>query len=233
MNRVSLLIFVFSFFILSNCTSKSSGDEADFVYTNGKVYTMNDSMAWVEAIAVKGKEIIFVGSSEEAKSYIGKNTEVTDLKGKMMMPGFVESHIHPSVAWITVGADLQTDDKQELFDRLKKWNEENPDSKVVRGFGWRYGIFPSEGPDKKVLDSLFPDKPVFLIAIDGHAAWVNSKTLEIADINKNTPDPMPGFSTYQRYPGTQEPTGFLVEIPAFLGTMGKLIPSDLNAVKQG
>lgn len=221
------LLFLFS------CTSKENNEQADFVYTNGKVYTMNDSLPWAEAVAVKGKEIIFVGSSKDVKSYIGKNTEVTDLDGKMMMPGFVESHIHPSVAWITVGADLQTDDKQELYNRLKKWNEENPDSKVVRGFGWRYGIFPSEGPDKKVLDSLFPDKPVFLIAIDGHAAWVNSKALEMTGINKNTPDPMPGFSTYQRYPGTKEPTGFLVEIPAFLGAMGKLIPSDLSAVKEG
>lgn len=232
MKKTSIFYALFLLFLFS-CTSKENNEQADFVYTNGKVYTMNDSLPWAEAVAVKGKEIIFVGSSKDVKSYIGKNTEVTDLDGKMMMPGFVESHIHPSVAWITVGADLQTDDKQELYNRLKKWNEENPDSKVVRGFGWRYGIFPSEGPDKKVLDSLFPDKPVFLIAIDGHAAWVNSKALEMTDINKNTPDPMPGFSTYQRYPGTKEPTGFLVEIPAFLGAMGKLIPSDLSAVKEG
>lgn len=226
------LLFFIAFSIFS-CQTNSSGEIADMVFTNGKIYTVNDSMPWAEAVAVKGNTIIFVGSSKEVKNFIGKSTEVTDLDGKMLMPGFVESHIHPTVAWVTIGADLQTDDKQEMFQRLKKWESENPDSKVVRGFGWRYGLFPPEGPDKKTLDSLFPDKPVFLIAIDGHGAWVNSKVLELTGVDKNTPDPMPGFSTFQRYPGSKEPTGFLVEIPAFIGILGKLIPTDLNAVKEG
>ncbi len=219
--------------LLFSCVTQKNDEAADHIFTNGKVYTVNDSLPWAEAVAVKANKIIFVGTSEEAKSYIGKQTEVTDLAGKMLMPGFVESHIHPTVAWVTVGADLQTDDKQEMFQRLKQWADENPQSPVIRGFGWRYGLFPQEGPDKKTLDSLFPDKPVFLIAIDGHGAWVNSKVFEMTGIDKNTPDPMPGFSTYQRYPKTGEPTGFLVEIPAFIGILGKLIPTDLTAVKEG
>ncbi|WP_304342934.1 amidohydrolase [Chryseobacterium koreense] len=230
--RKLTLIVLLAMLILS-CTNKKAEDIADMVFTNGKIYTVNDSLPWAEAVAVKGNKIIFVGTSQEAKSYIGKHTEVTDLAGKMLMPGFVESHIHPTVAWVTVGADLQTDDKKEMFQRLIKWEEENPQSPVIRGFGWRYGLFPQEGPDKKTLDSLFPNKPVFLIAIDGHGAWVNSKVFEMTGVDKNTPDPMPGFSTYQRYPKTGEPTGFLVEIPAFIGILGKLIPTDLSAVKEG
>ncbi|MEO9209549.1 MAG: amidohydrolase [Ginsengibacter sp.] len=229
-SNILLLMMVVA---LSNCTTKKSGDAADMVFTNGKIYTVNDSLPWAEAVAIKGNEIIFVGTTEDAKAYIGKQTEVTDLDGKMMMPGFVESHIHPSVAWLTEGADLQTDDKQEMLQRLKQWSDENPESPVVRGFGWRYGLFPPEGPDKKTLDSIFPDKPVFLIAIDGHGAWVNSKVFEKVGIDKNTPDPMPGFSTYQRYPKTGEPTGFLVEIPAFIGILGDLIPTDLTVIKKG
>lgn len=234
MNRIKTLVFsILSVLLLSNCTSIKSNDEADMVFTNGKIYTVNDSLPWAEAVAIKANKIIFVGTSDDVKSYIGKLTEVTDLDGKMMMPGFVESHIHPSVAWLTEGADLQTDDKQEMLRRLKQWSEENPESPVIRGFGWRYGLFPSEGPDKKTLDSIFPDKPVFLIAIDGHGAWVNSKVFEKVGINKDTPDPMPGFSTYQRYPKTGEPTGFLIEIPAFIGILGNLIPTDLSVVKKG
>lgn len=219
--------------VLSGFAPQQQGETADQVFTNGKVYTVNAAQPWAEAVAVKGKKIVFVGSTKDAKSYVGKQTKVTDLAGKMLMPGFVESHTHPTVAWLTIGADLQTDDKQEMFRRLKQWADENPQSPVVRGFGWRYGIFPQEGPDKKALDSLFPDKPVFLIAIDGHGAWVNSKVLNMTGVDKNTPDPMPGFSTYQRYPETGEPTGFLVEIPAFIGILGKLIPADLSAVKAG
>ncbi|WP_234110050.1 amidohydrolase [Chryseobacterium sp. R2A-55] len=229
----SLILLVLMAMIFFSCTTKKEAQIADHVFTNGKIYTVNDSSPWAEAVAVKANKIIFVGTAQEAKSYIGKTTEVTDLGGKMLMPGFVESHIHPTVAWVTEGADLQTDDKKEMFQRLIKWADENPQSPVVRGFGWRYSIFPKEGPDKKTLDSLFPDKPVFLIAIDGHGAWVNSKVFEMTGVDKNTPDPMPGFSTYQRYPETGEPTGFLVEIPAFIGILGKLIPTDLNAVKQG
>lgn len=222
-----LAVLLFSF------SPAQAKETADMVFTNGRIYTVNKAQPWAEAVAVKDKKIIFVGSAKEAKAYVGHQTKVTDLAGKMMMPGFVESHIHPTVAWLTIGADLQTDDRQEMMQRLKQWADENPQSPVIRGFGWRYGLFPQEGPDKKTLDSLFPDKPVFLIAIDGHGAWVNSKVFEMTGIDKNTPDPMPGFSTYQRYPETGEPTGFLVEIPAFIGILGKLIPADLNAVKAG
>lgn len=209
------------------------GETADQVFTNGKVYTVNKAQPWAEAVAVKGKKIVFVGSAKEAQSYVGKQTKVTDLSGKMLMPGFVESHIHPTVAWLTVGADLQTEDKNELLRRLKQWEAENPQSPVVRGFGWRYGLFPQEGPDKKMLDSVFPEKPVFLIGIDGHGAWANSKALQLAGVTQDSPDPMPGFSTYQRYPGTTEPTGFLVEVPALMNVLGKLIPVDLTGVKSG
>lgn len=229
--RMPLLAFLAV--LLFSFSPAQAKETADMVFTNGRIYTVNKAQPWAEAVAVKDKKIIFVGSAKEAKSYVGHQTKVTDLAGKMMMPGFVESHIHPTVAWLTIGADLQTDDRQEMMQRLKQWADENPQSPVVRGFGWRYGLFPQEGPDKKTLDSLFPDKPVFLIAIDGHGAWVNSKVFEMTGIDKNTPDPMPGFSTYQRYPETGEPTGFLVEIPAFIGILGKLIPTDLSTVKGG
>lgn len=221
-----------SILLFASC-GPSSENAADMVFINGKVYTVNDSMPWAEAIAVKGKEIVFVGTTKDAEAFIGRNTEVTDLEGKMLMPGFVESHIHPTVSWVTVGADLQTDDLSEMIARLKTWASENPNAKVIRGFGWRYGLFPPEGPNKRLLDSVFPSTPAILVAIDGHGAWANSAALDAAGITKETPDPMPGFSTYQRDNKTGEPTGFLVEIPAFIGVLGKLVPTDLSAVKEG
>ncbi len=82
---------------------------------------------------------------------------------------------------------------------------------VIRGYGWRYTLFPTTGPTKADLDKLFPDRPVLLIAIDVHSAWINSKALEIAGVNAKTPDPVPGFSYFQRDPKTGEPTGWVVE----------------------
>ena len=129
----------------------------------------------------------------------------------MLLPGFVEAHIHPTLAIFAQGADLQCDTVEEVLARVKASAAADPDAKVIRGFGWRYYLFPTTGPTKAELDKLFPDKPVMLVAIDVHSAWVNSKALEMAGINANTPDPAPGVSYFQRDPKTNEPTGWVVE----------------------
>ncbi len=94
----------------------------------------------------------------------------------------------------------------------------------MRGFGWRYMAFPSTGPRKEDLDAIWSDRPVFLCAIDIHCAWVNSKALQLAGITKDTPDPVPGFSRFQRDPATGEPTGFLVEPPAMVQVLDAAEP---------
>lgn len=107
---------------------------------------------------------------------------------------------------------------------LKAWEKANPDSKIIRGFGWRYNLFPSTGPTKDVLDKEFPDKPVLLFAIDVHSAWVNSKALALAGIDAKFPDPAPGLSYFQRDPKTNEPTGWVVETIAEQQIQQKLGP---------
>ncbi len=203
---------------------------ADYVFTNGTVYTMDASAPEAQAVAVTGKEISYVGSEQGAEAYVGKNTRVIDLKGKTLMPGFVESHIHPTLALFAGGADLQSDSLDEVLARLKAWADANPDAKLIQGFGWRYTLFPTTGPTKEVLDKLFPDKPVMLIAIDVHSVWVNSKALEMAGIDANTPDPAPGVSFFQRDPKTNEPTGWVVETLAEQQVLAKLNPPTPEAV---
>ena len=196
---------------------------ADYVFMGGKVYTVNKEQPWAEAVAVQGKKIVFVGSTSDAKNYIGDQTKIVDLDGKMMLPGFIDSHCHPVVgALVTPGAFLQYDSVDEVLKSVKEEADANPDSDLIRGFGWRYASFPSTGPTKQMLDEIVPDRPVFLFAIDAHGAWVNSKALEKAGISKDTPDPQPGFSKYQRDPKTGEPTGYLVEVPAALEVLSKL-----------
>ena len=142
----------------------------------------------------------------------------------MLLPGFVDSHIHPTLAMFAGGADLQYDSLGEVLASVKKWADAHPDAKVIRGFGWRYTLFPTTGPTKADLDKLFPDRPVLLFAIDVHSAWVNSKALELAGVNANTPDPVPGFSYFQRDPKTGEPTGWVVETASGASRAGQAEP---------
>lgn len=112
----------------------------------------------------------------------------------------------------------------ETIAALKAYRAKLGEAPVVRGFGWRYNAFPITGPRKEDLDRIWPDTPVFLAAIDGHCAWVNSKTLAMAGITKASKDPLPGFSYFQRDPDSGEPTGYLVEVPAMLVVLNAAAP---------
>jgi len=199
-------------------------DQADYVFKNGAIYTIDSKNPTAQAIAITGKYITYVGTNEGAARFVGSKTQVIDLQGQMLLPGFVESHIHPMLALFAGGADLQYDSVQEVLASVKKWADAHPDAPVILGFGWRYTLFPTTGPTKADLDKLFPDRPVFLMAIDCHSAWINSKALEMAGVNAKTPDPVPGFSIYQRDPKTGDPTGWVVEGPAEQAVMAKLKP---------
>jgi len=211
-------------------TNVMATEIADYVFKNGAIYTIESKVPKAEAIAVSGKKISYVGSNEGVTTFIGKNTQVVDLKGKMLLPGFVESHIHPTLAIVASGADLSCDSVSEVLARVKTWAEAHPEAKIIQGFGWRYTLFSTIGPNKADLDKLFPDKPVLLVAIDGHSAWVNSKALELAGIDAHTPDPAPGVSFFQRDPKNNEPTGWVVETLAEQQIFAKLNPPTPEAV---
>jgi predicted amidohydrolase YtcJ len=202
---------------------------ANVVFVNGKVYTVDSKRPWAQAVAVKGRRIAYVGDTAGAKAFVGRRTEVIDLSGKMLMPGFVEAHTHPYVgSTLSQGVDLQYDTREKLLEVLTAYAKTTTNNSLVRGFGWRYMAFPSTGPRKEDLDAIWPDRPVFLCAIDIHCAWVNSKALQLAGITKDTPDPVPGFSRFERDPATGEPTGFLVEPPAMVQVLDAAEPFTID-----
>jgi len=201
-----------------------SSETADYVFKNGAIYTIDSKQPKAEAMAVTGKQISYVGKNQAAQAYIGDKTQVIDLQGQMLLPGFVEAHIHPTVAFFTKGADLQCETVEDVLAAAKTWADAHPDAKIIQGFGWRYFLFPATGPTKAQLDKIFPDRPVLLVAIDVHSAWVNSKALELAGINAKTPDPVPGVSYFQRDPQTGELTGWVVETAAEQLILAKLAP---------
>jgi len=129
-----------------------------------------------------------VGTDDEIKAFKSDDTKVIDLQGRLVVPGFNDAHMHfTSGASILSNVDLlATTSLQEMKSAIAAFAEKHPEKKWLKGRGWQYGFFPGGMPDKSYLDSLVPDRPVFLSAYDGHTGLANSKALEMVGINKNT-----------------------------------------------
>ena len=202
--------FLLSFlliFVLGLANASAQDRRADVIFHHGEVYTMNPRQAWARAVAVKDKKILYVGSNAGAAFFLGPKTKLIDLRGRMLMPGFVEGHLHPIMgAAITRGADLQQDTHAELITYLKNYEKTAPNrgliDGLVRGMGWRYSLFPLTGPTWQELEDIWPDLPVMFIAADGHSAWLNSTALR-----KITDTSDPGF----KRDSAGQLTGYVVE----------------------
>jgi len=190
--------------------------KTDLVLKNGAVYTVDRNRSWAQAVAITGEQIAFVGSNKGVEPFIGPETIVVDLAGKMVLPGFVEAHAHPSHAMDFVGnINLYSVHSLEEYETaIREFIAAHPDKETYRGSGWADTLFPNLGPTKEILDAILPDQPIALVSYDGHSLWVNSNTLEKAQINKDTPDPEGG--RIERDPQTGEPSGTLRETAAKL-----------------
>ncbi|OBB38798.1 twin-arginine translocation pathway signal protein [Mycobacterium sp. 852002-51961_SCH5331710] len=196
---------------------------ADVVFRNGPIYTVAGPQPWAQAVAVRGNTIAHVGDEAGAMALVGPDTRVIDLQGRLLMPGFVEGHIHPFLgAFLTSGVDLQLPTGADALAAIERYAKEHPTG-PVRGFGWRVDMFGPDGPDRADLDRVLPDRPGFFFAIDGHSLWANSKALEIAGVHRDTPDPIPGFSYYMR-DHNGDPTGYVLEVNAVLGLVDAIEP---------
>jgi predicted amidohydrolase YtcJ len=181
--------------------------QAEMVLKNGVVYTVDSHRSQAEAVAVSGKDIIFVGSDAGASAHIGPDTELIDLKGKMVLPGFIDSHAHASTAF-DERKTLNLHGLKSLTDyqaALRKFAARRPELEVIYGSGWDNSVFPPSGPSKVDLDGVVSDRPVSLHSNDGHSIWVNSRAIEAAGVTKETPDPKGGV--IEKDPRTREPTG--------------------------
>lgn len=212
--RIVILIFPILVILIGGCTSKSKRDNtAVTIYTNGRIYTVNENQPWAEAVAVKDGKFLKVGSSSEMETFNGVNTDVIDLEGKFVMPGIQENHVHASVAGATIDKAANrllitpTSKPEEIQQALIDYVKANPGDGWIRGGQWGTEHFPNGEPDKKFIDEITPDRPVILIDETVHGAWVNSKALEIAGITKDTPQPSSGI--IRKDPETGEPTGYL------------------------
>jgi predicted amidohydrolase YtcJ len=172
-----------------------AAETADTIITNARVYTVNPQQKWAEAIAVRADKIIFVGDAKSAESYKGASTKVIDAKGKLVLPGFTDCHVHfMSGSLGLTQVDLTgANTIEEIQKRVKDYAAAHPTLPWITGMGWQYPTFGATAlPNKKILDDVMVDRPVYLVAYDGHSSWANSKALAMAGIDRNTPDPPNG-----------------------------------------
>lgn len=196
---------------MSAFAAQETNQPADVVLSNGAVYTVDKKSSWAEAVAVRGDKIVYVGTDEGAKAYIGKDTKVTDLKGQMVLPGFIDSHTHASkTTGLIYSIDLfDGESVEEYVATIEKFVKEHPNEPTLQGRGWSNPVVPGIGPRKEVLDKIVPTTPLALTSDDGHSLWVNSAALKLAGITKDTPNPEGGI--IERDPKTGEPSGTLRE----------------------
>jgi predicted amidohydrolase YtcJ len=209
---------------------KETKSGADTIILHGRVYTLNPKQAWAQALAIRADRIVAVGDDAAIEKFRHPGTKVIDAAGQLVMPGFVDCHIHFMDGALSLGrVNLEgAKDVPDIQLRLRDYVSQHPGTDWLLGRGWDYAMFGAAAlPDKKYLDELFPDRPVYLEGYDGHTYWANSKALAIAGITRDTPDPANGIIV--RDPATREATGALKEAAHEL--VGKFIPEPTRAEK--
>lgn len=189
--------YIFSMFLFGAlCLLISCGPSvkpADKVILGGTIYTVDDSQPIVEAVVINGDKIEFAGSETEARKYIGENTEVIDLEGKTMTPGFIEGHGHfMGVGYNELNLDLMyVTSYDELVAKVKEAVDRAQPGQWILGRGWHQDKWDVK-PDKMIkgfqthhlLSEVSPNNPVFLRHASGHAALANAKAMEVAGVNQ-------------------------------------------------
>lgn len=178
------------------------------VFINGKIFTSNRKNRWAEAIVVLLNKIIFVGNSSEAKKFIDSQTEVIDLNGKLVLPGFIDSHAHLILGgFYMLGIDLSNvKSKKEFQSTFIDYIKDNK-AGWIKGGNWNHQQFNNpELPNKSWIDEITGDVPVFVHRMDYHMALANSAALRLAGITKYTNSPEGG--TIEKN-ADGEPTGIL------------------------
>lgn len=178
-------------------------------FINGKVYTVNENQPLAQAVVVQDSKIIFVGSDDDAKKIIDKNTDVVDLNGKLMLPGFNDNHVHfLTGGFYLLGIDLRPANSTSEFKQILKDYAKRYPGKWITGGYWDHEKWEVKDlPSKEMIDEVVSDQPVFVERLDGHMGVANSYALKLAGITKETENPDGGLIV--KDPKTGEPTGVL------------------------
>ena len=212
-----------AFLVLSFCAlTHAQRFDADLVIVNANVRTMNPAQKNARSIAVSGSKIIAIGSDADTKPLIGANTKVIDAKGKLVVPGFNDAHVH----FLETGVQLSSVDlrdaktPQEFVERIKNFAARLPKGRWILGGKWDHENWtPNNLPTAAMIDAVTPDNPVFIDRLDGHMALANSLALTLAKVDKSVKD-VAGGEIVRDAAGN--PTGVFKD--AAMGYVGRVIP---------
>ena len=149
--------------LIAGCQERAT--KADLVLRGGPIYTVDAARSWARAVAIRDGKIIDVGPEAEVDAWIGPDTEVIELKERMVLPSFQDAHIHPIAGGVqqTAFLDLMNlNSREEYLAAIEAYAKANPEKPWIRGGGWSMDEFPSAIPDGRDLDLLVPDRPVYL-----------------------------------------------------------------------
>ena len=211
-----------------------AGSPADLVLQGGKFFTVDEAQVWAEAVAIKDGRFVYVGDDAGAQGFVGADTDLHDLGGKLTIPGLVDSHTHPGyMGRYSPPGSLPRTSKADILAAVKAYAEENPDLPWIIMCCWPVTLYGDgrDGPHKSDLDAIAPDRPVWLGSNIGHSVWVNSKALELMGVDRDTPDPKPGLALYVR-DADGELTGWIKE-SAFRPFRNKFFEVDAEVYQEG
>ena len=184
---------------------------ADIALLNGMLYPASLNSGSLLSLGISNGHIVYVGPEAGLASWIGPRTRIIDLQGKMVLPGFVDAHLHPLHGGLSLlECNLSGLASLSAYHQaIHAYVAAHPRIPFIRGGGWAGGAFPHERPTKELLDAVVSDRPVFLKAMDGHSMWANSLALQTARIHAGTPQPPGGW--IEKDAKTGVPTGWLKE----------------------
>ncbi|MBZ5737096.1 amidohydrolase [Nocardioides mangrovi] len=195
------------------------------VLRNAAVFRADRAATWASALVIRGDRIVAVGGEAEVRPFLAGADEVVDLAGRLVTPGFVDAHVHPVQGGLErVRCDLTAGETAEEYAAAVASYAARTDAPWILGGGWSMAAFPGGTPDRALLDELVPDRPVYLPNRDHHSAWVNTRALDLAGIDRSTPDPEDGRIERD---AAGHPTGLLHE--GAMALVERLVPADTAA----
>jgi predicted amidohydrolase YtcJ len=207
--RAGAFSTLFVLFMLPPFLRAQSQPAADFIIRNAKVWTVDKTHPTAQAVAVLGDRIVAVGSNDDVEGWHGAHTRTIDASGKLLLPGFNDSHVHFVDGGLSLDS-VQLNDATsaaEFARRIGEQVKKTPKGEWVTSGDWdETKWIPAAMPSRDLIDPLSPDSPVFVSRYDGHMALANSVTLRLAGITAQTPDPPGGVIVHDAH---GNPTGAL------------------------
>ena len=206
---------------------------ADAIYTGAKIYTADPDNPWADSFAVKGDQFVYVGDADGAEAYADENSTRYDLSGKMVLPGLIDSHVHPGfIAQFSAIHPLpEAENQEDQLADIRALLEANADDDIFHGIGWDNRFFGTDGPTRQMLDAMDDTRPVIIHDITMHSIWVNTKALEASGIGPDPEDPVPGVA-YHKRDENGDLTGYITESAAtqFVGNFVSIGDKERSAL---